>query len=445
MANITEKVDEAKWGVNHWKLFLSLSLGYFMWGLITSIAPLTFSLAKGNPIYLALPAVYPLIGTLLLPYLSDRKLGRKKTFYVTLSLYTIGAIVVSFTAYYISSSSSVFIPLVLAGLLLANIGVEGEVPTGLSYTAENFPLKWREKLLVLVPNFDNVGGTVAAFLAIIAYSIIGSSTFVMEVLGISAITVGLVLALVRLSLPESVRWLMSKGEIEEANKNAELLTTKGEDKVQIRNVNVNKIPLIHRYLFLVAIGVSQYLTFGLMAYAIADYYFPNSFYDSVIIFVASLATSLAGLIATYIVSKVKSRSYVLTSFLGGTLTMFPILALVTIAKSITGVYLLVFYALLSLNMLFSEFAWGARTILEPLLFPTENRAFFIGLVRAVPIVAYSVSLYLTENISIIDYVVYNIVLWAIGALASFWWYYKGYDTNLVPLEETAIENLSQQG
>jgi len=446
MTTVTEKVDEAKWGINHWKLFISLSLGYLMWGLITSIAPLTYSLAKGNPIYIALPALYPLIGTLLLPYLSDKVLGRKKTFYITLILYLVGALIVSGAAYYISSSSVAFLPLVLVGLLLANIGVEGEVPTGLSYAAENFPLKWREKLLILIPNFDNFGITVAASLSLIAFSQISSPTFVMEVLGFSAILVSVVLTFVRFSLPESVRWLVTKGKVNEAEKNAELLLTKGEDAVTpMTNIRVYKIPLRTRYLFLVILGVSQYLTFGLMAYTIADYYFSNNqYYLSTIIFVASLATVLAGFLASYIVDKIRTRFYVMLSYMGGTVTMLPILALVMIASNITGAYLVMFYILLALNMLFSEFAWGARTILEPLLFPTENRAFLIGLVRTIPIVSYAISVYLTSSIPLADYVLLNLALWGMGAVASLWWFFRGYDTNLVPLEEITTENLSQQ-
>jgi hypothetical protein len=104
-----------------------------------------------------------------------------------------------------------------------------------------------------------------------------------------------------------------------------------------------------------------------------------------------------------------------------------------------------FYILLALNMLFSEFAWGARTILEPLLFPTENRAFLIGLVRTIPIVSYAISVYLTSSIPLVDYVLLNLALWGMGAVASLWWFFRGYDTNLVPLEEITTENLSQQG
>ena len=436
MAEVIRKVDKAKWGKAHWNLFISLSLGYFMWGIVTSIAPLSYSLVKGNVIYLALPALFPLIGTLLLPYFSDVRMGRKTTFFITLSLYIAGAIIVSLVAYYVKPSSFVYIPLILLGLLLAYVGVEGEVPTGLSYIAENFPLKWRERMLVLIPNFDNIGITVAAQISIIAYTFTQSTVFVLLSLGIFAIIVGVVILLIRLSMPESIRWLIAHNKTEEVRKNIRILV-KDEEKIKEEKIT-STIPLSLRYVFLVLIGVSQYLTFGLMAYIVADYYFPQNVIP-VIIFVAGLATSLAGLLATYLVSFVRTRVFTLISYLGGTVTMIPILLLVIFVNKVYGVYLILFYLLLSLNMLFSEFGWAVRTILEPLLFPTERRAFLIGLVRAVPIISYSISTYLTSAFTLEETIIYNLILWGIGGFASVWWFFKGYDTNNVPVEYTASD------
>ena len=181
------------------------------------------------------------------------------------------------------------------------------------------------------------------------------------------------------------------------------------------------------------IGLSQYLTYGLMAYVIADYYFTGITVDE-IIFIANLGASVAGIIASFIVKYVRTREFAVFSFLGGTVTMIPILLLVA---GIIPFSLSLFYALLLFNMAFSEFGWATRTIFEPLLMPIESRAFYVGLVRVVPMLAYAGSIYLTAGFSSTQFTLYNLALWGLGLGGSLVWYYKGYDTNLVPIEETA--------
>lgn len=94
-----------------------------------------------------------------------------------------------------------------------------------------------------------------------------------------------------------------------------------------------------------------------------------------------------------------------------------------------------FYSLLIVNMLFSEFGWAIRTIYEPVLMPKKLRAFMIGLIRLVPITAYAISTYVTQSFNLTNYILYNTILWLIGGIATIIWYFKGIDTNYVSLEE----------
>ncbi|MEM3680497.1 MAG: MFS transporter, partial [Metallosphaera sp.] len=192
---------------------------------------------------------------------------------------------------------------------------------------------------------------------------------------------------------------------------------------------VRKVSLFSRYWFLVAIGISQYLTYGLMAYYIGDFYFPSL--ENYIVLIANVGASAAGFLAGFLINYVKSKMFSLFSFLGGTVTMIAILLTI---DSITYDMTL-FYGLLLLNMAFSEFGWAVRTIYEPLILPNSNRAFLIGLVRVFPITLNSISVYfLSFSNSPVVYVLYNTGLWALGAIASILWYYKGYDVNLTPIE-----------
>ncbi|MEM4025115.1 MAG: MFS transporter, partial [Metallosphaera sp.] len=322
------------------------------------------------------------------------------------------------------TSPLMLVPLTV-GIVLGVLGVEGEVPVMLSYAAEMMPLRRREQILILAPNFDNVGAMIASAVVILSSSL-GPSVELLT-LSLTALIGLLFLALVRFRLPESVRWLYSKGKIEQAKAEILKLGEKTED-IQEKE-KVRKVSLFSRYWFLVAIGISQYLTYGLMAYYIGDFYFPSL--ENYIVLIANVGASAAGFLAGFLINYVKSKMFSLFSFLGGTVTMIAILLTI---DSITYDMTL-FYGLLLLNMAFSEFGWAVRTIYEPLILPNNNRAFLIGLVRVFPITLNSISVYfLSFSNSPVVYVLYNTGLWALGAIASILWYYKGYDVNLTPIE-----------
>ncbi|MUN27907.1 MFS transporter [Sulfuracidifex metallicus] len=435
-------VDFSGWNASHWSLFVSIMVGFFMWGVIASIAPLFYP--SVNAVwFLVVPILAQLAGDLGISALSDFKLGRRGTFFLTMGLYGTGSMIIfaSSTAAsmsIISSSSPLFLILIVLGIVAADMGIEGEVPTALSYASETMPIKLREKMLVILPNFNNVGAMVAALVSYLTYSLSNSYILQLRVLGLlSLVLVGIALFL-RRRTPESVRWLIKAGRNNEAKKEIER-DFKPTSIVQEKHVN-KRVSLAFRFAFLVVISVSQYLTYGLMASTIADYYFKGVTVD-LIYLVANVGASLAGFIAAMISSRLGSRTFALFSFVGGTLTMLPILALVT---SVIPFTLLAFYILLMANMFFSEFGWAVRTILEPTLMPIKARAFLIGSVRIAPMLSYAASLELTSTFTEVQFVLFNLILWSLGAFASVMWFFKGYDTNLVPIEETSQE-VERQG
>lgn len=76
--------------------------------------------------------------------------------------------------------------------------------------------------------------------------------------------------------------------------------------------------------------------------------------------------------------------------------------------------------------------------------PIKARAFLIGSVRIAPMLSYAASLELTSTFTEVQFVLFNLILWSLGAFASVMWFFKGYDTNLVPIEETSQE-VERQG
>ncbi len=430
MEELFKVVDKSKWTAIHTLMFASLAVGYFMWGVISSIAPLFYPNVN-SVLFLLTPTFATIAGDLVLPIFSDRRLGRKTTFFITMSLYSIGTIIIVASVILAGFNSSTlaklpFIILLAVGIILGEFGVEGEVPIMLSYTAEMIPLEYRDMILVLSPNFDNIGAMVAALIGFLTYNL--TNSFSIELISISIVAIiGIVFAIViRLLLPESVRWLAVKGNLDKAEKEAKKIMKETKD-VKEREANTT-LSLKSRYTFLALIGLSQYLTYGLMAFVVADYFFSQS-QIPFIIFIANLGASVSGFIATLLVKNLATRKFALLSYLGGTLSMLPIILLTT------NFNFALFYALLFVNMLFSEFGWAVRTIYEPVLMPSNIRAFLIGLIRIVPITAYAISTYLTSSFSLTEFLIYNTILWAIGGITTIIWYFRGVDTKLVPLEK----------
>jgi len=424
-----ELVDKSEWTSLHTLMFFSLAVGFFMWGVISSITPLIYGSIKN--IYFLLIPVYGLIsGDLVLPFLSDKELGRKTSFFITMGLYSFGTILIIITDllanfFGTSLANMPYILLLGIGVFIGFFGVEGEVPIMLSYMAEMMPLKYREQILILAPNFNNIGVMMAA---LVGYLTSHSPTY--ELLSISLVAVAgfTTTIVIRMSLPESVRWLAVKGKINEAENEAKKLVRRlseiKESKLE------RKVSLGFSFLFLILIGISQFLTGALMSYIIADLYFSGRTL-AFVIFIANLSSSIAGFIAASIINKVKTKRFTLFSYLGGTLSVIPIIFL---TKDFN---LGEFYVLLSINMFFSEFAWATRAIYEATLMPNISRAFMIGLVRLAPAIS-SISLlavleYLSHDLYL--YLAYTLILWAIGGGASIIWYFKGIDVNFVKLEE----------
>ncbi|PYB67867.1 MFS transporter [Thermoplasma sp. Kam2015] len=393
-------------------LLISASAGMFIWGIIASVAPLATqwpfisSLPRSyEAVFLAAPSVFLLIGDLVLGKLSDI-IGRKAVYVSTIILYLIGIFLIYF-AYSV-------IPLII-GIALAEIGVGGEEVTTLSLISEDIPMKNRGRYLVLVPDMNNIGSFVIAFLFLYYYSSnIHTQKIYFLVLALATVALAVY---TRTRVPESFRWLREKGRQQDAEE------IKREMGIDQDGISVKEPNYAFSIIFLGIIGISQYLTFGLMAYIIGPYYFAdNPGFTSEIIVYAMAGASVAGFIAMFLVNIGRKR-YSMFSYLGGTITM--VLILIFIGKIGNPS---VFLPLLFLNMMFSEFAWASRTTLEPELFRTNHRSYSIGLVRVFPMLAYIASIYTTSSFSIYQYILFNLILWGVGFLATVIWAIYGIET-----------------
>jgi MFS family permease len=411
-------------------LLISVTASFFMWGLIATVGPLSlnfpFLLHESIPVKTAILVTGPaflVLGNVLMGFIADR-IGRKKVFIVTMIAYALGIIIVVL-------ATNFFI--LLPGLALSQFGVGGEEPPSLSLVAEDFPAVERAKQLTLVANFSNIGSAFISGLMIyesffstqlhsFLVSLFGPLSFLSDLtfrffLLISSIALIIILVYSRLSLPESYRWLNVKGRKSEAENEKKKLNYKGDKEILVK-------PMISFAIIIMAVvGVSQYATDGLMSYIVGPVVFPNLIAQ--IIFVSNVGASIAGVAAMFIIGRFPRKNYLLYSFIGGVISIGIILVFY---RSLTNVA--IFYPLLFINLAFSEFAWSARTTLEPETVPTRLRATYIGVMRIAPITVYEIFVFLTSyfNVGVFDFVLINMLLWILGLGAASLWYFRGYET-----------------
>ena len=149
-------------------LISSTFSGMFLWGILASIAPLSQAwpfAANATGIYTVLLVltgpILALLGNVSMGFVSDW-IGRKKVFILTMAIYIVGIIIISFSHSIIS---------LLAGIALSEFGIAGEEIPTIALLAEDTPRKKMSSLITNGMNFSNIGGAfIAGMLIIISVS-----------------------------------------------------------------------------------------------------------------------------------------------------------------------------------------------------------------------------------------------------------------------------------
>jgi|OSPMetMinimDraft_2_1075162.scaffolds.fasta_scaffold00225_8 putative MFS transporter len=303
------------------------------------------------------------------------KIGRRLTFIIDLVLMAIFALLSGF---------SVSLPELITFRFLMGIGLGGDFPAALSLLAEFSPSKVRGSLMTIFWVLFGLGGMSASLVAYALFLHYGTSQLQWRILLASGAIPATIGALLRFEVPESPRWLVRKGRLEDAVNSILKLTG-----VKINIDEFKSLPLNVKYQNFKAFFSKRfaYITLPLFFAMFLPNSIPGSLgtFNPIILhafgfsgaksllytaFVFFGAQSLGAVFVLIIIDKVGR----ITTFLIGSLgmTALSLLTLITQAQPALLLFNIVLLSIVSFFWLTVAFNWGSE------LYPTAFRGIGSG-------------------------------------------------------------------
>ena len=428
---ILEILNE-KWGIWCWYLFTAIALSFFIDGFLFTIAPiLSQFIAPAWAIYiLALNLASFTVGSILFGALSD-KIGRRKTFLTVV----ISEVILTVLLYFLYSNPILFT--ILTSLICLVIG--GEFGAAFAAVAELVPSRHRGKTMLLAINFWNLGPVILAALSILYEKLFTTPTTYVKSLLLSILLAVIIVGLIRVKFPESIRWLITRGRLEEAKKIAEKYlgtSISDEDIRKLQEAEESKLTFSEvvreysdRFIILLIITIVVYVTYFIPAFYlpyVPDFPFPKLI--PYIILTANAGSFIGAFLLIPFIDKSR-RISTTVSLVGGFVTTIPMIY--SVLARIPGLFL----TSLFLNMVFSQWAWACLSTLQTELFPTGIRSTVVGLLVSLEGVVGS--LLTLAELSLTTWVCLAIMatLWLTGTIAAVVWHIKGVETAGLALED----------
>jgi putative MFS transporter len=315
------------------------------------------------------------LGAALLGNLTDR-FGRKAMYVIDLLAFVIFAVATAF---------SVNVWMLIVFRFLLGVGIGADYPISATLVAEFAPNRRRGMHGTSLAAMWFVGA-VAAY--VVGLAVVPLGDFAWRVLLLVGAAIALVVFFFRVKLPESPRWLASRGRQEEARGVIATITGNPEAELVLPPKPAQQ-PI--RFMFSPAMRRRTFFVCGFW-FCYATAYYGISMYtptilapltngDRVITIIGSGLVAVLGMVGAFIgmnlVDRWGRRPLIITSFAGLTGALI-VLALVT---SPTLAFLV---ALFSIAVLFSNAGGGILNFVYPTeLFPTSLRATGAGLATSV--------------------------------------------------------------
>ena len=314
------------------------------------------------------------IGAVIWGPITDR-IGRRLTFIIDLVIMAIFALL---------SGLSTNLYELIAFRFLMGVGLGGDFPAALSLLAEYSPSRVRGKLMTVFWILFGLGGMTASLVAYSLFLHYGTSPLQWRILLASGSIPAIIGAILRIDIPESPRWLIRKGRVEEAATSITRLTG-----VKLNLEEFKDLPLSVKYKNFKSFFSRRfaYITIPLFFAMFLPNVIPGSLgtFNPIILkafgftgaksllytaFVFFGAQALGAVFVLMLVDKIGR----VTTFLIGSLGMF-VLALLTLVTGKHPAFLLINIILLSIVSFFwlvVAFNWGSE------LYPTAFRGIGSG-------------------------------------------------------------------
>ena len=235
--NIPARMDRLPWSRWHWLIVAGLGITWILDGLeVTIVGALASVLTEKGTLALTesqigfAATIYLLggiLGALFFGYLTDR-LGRKRLFMITLGLYLVSTVATAFSWSFLSF---------VAFRFLTGAGIGGEYAAINSAIDELIPARVRGWADLAINGSWWIGTAVGAASTLV---LLNPSYFAHSIgwrlcFGLGAV-LGLAILMVRRILPESPRWLMTHGKMEEAERVVKSIETDVAGKSGVENL-----------------------------------------------------------------------------------------------------------------------------------------------------------------------------------------------------------------
>jgi MFS family permease len=218
-STIPARLDRLRWSPFHTRLVLGLGTAWVLDGLeITVASSVSSKLTQPDTLNLtttqaaSMGTVYlvgEVIGALVFGRLSD-KLGRRKLFMWTLAIYLFGTGLTALTA-----KGTGWIVYLYATRIIAGSGIGGEYSAINSAIDEMMPARYRGRTDIWINGTYWLGSIIGTFAAFLLLNSMRTNEG-WRVAFLTGPALAVVILFVRRNLPESPRWLITHGRVQEA-------------------------------------------------------------------------------------------------------------------------------------------------------------------------------------------------------------------------------------
>ncbi len=373
-----------------------------------------------------------LLGSLLFGYLADRY-GRKKLFLITLLLYAGGTFLTGFAQ---SFETALFFR------ILAGAGLGGEFAAIQSAMDEFVPSRHRGKVDGTITALWNLGSLMASLSAVGLLKVLDES-FAWRTAYLFGGVLALLVVFVRLYVPESPRWLISRGKLEEAERIVQKIELeaggrKSYDRCEVpvfegNIIDASRIILSRykwRFLFSASMSFTILTTYygmiTLLPVILSEVYSLSSKEIPQILTLGSLGGLFGGLFVAYLVDKVGR---------------IPLGLLISFASALLSLSFLLGFEIRLTFFVYSLIAFSFASVAYVIateIYPSYIRAYAIGILSIIGRVSGAFAPLFLVSLSQVGFVYAMLGLslfWLVGFFAFLVWALKGMETKGKPLEE----------